>query len=737
MMKKVWRWLSSCLVAVLMMTAVLSLGPQNEARAAENARSGVWSMRAVVSGTPSWKGANADLAVSANTNYTLKYWLSGKGKITAKVLNSNWSSSLVSSESTATADWTQVTLNFNSGSNTTLHLQFQDNGYTAGTLYLDDVFLGVNGGTNLLANGDFEAGYTGGWYIPDDAASIFSVIKPQGDTRTGNWAMKAVFSGAATWDIAYQTVSGIPANTAYTASFWMKGDKNIRLRVLSSNWSTVLLEQTFTGTGDWSQKTFSFNTGSHSSLILVFADNSGAAGTVYLDDAFLGVAGGTNRLQNPGFENGNSGWTINSAAIYSIFENGPDRRVAFKSGLYAGNSLTVAAEQETWLGRDDFYLYHATGKVDWADYTGSIDWAIDTLWEHTDHKIFWNVPLITKNEGTLAEAAAGTYNDKYQYQAEQIAAFCADYDEIYVRNSWEFNGDWFPWTVLAGEGENQTLKTQHFTQAFREFVDTFRNVSDKFRFEWNVNVGKDFPLETAYPGNSYVDIIGMDIYDEGTSDAQNRFQYALTRSYGLNWLRDFANARNKPIAISEWGVGGRDSGDSPVMVENMYNFFRATNTVFQLYWDSNADYGGQLRPVTSYPNASAKFKQLFGSYTGPSKFNTVGNVIAAVTSPGPAFSPLPASPKLIQGIALDPDGNGHVTGITVTIQNAAGQYLNQATHTFGGTPVYNPAVYNSTSGYWTLSLSGTVLNSGSGAYSIKAYANDGAPSAPGMRSFTR
>jgi hypothetical protein len=50
----------------------------------------------------------------------------------------------------------------------------------------------------------------------------------------------------------------------------------------------------------------------------VVQDQYGTAGTVYLDDAFLGISGGSNVLTNPGFESGNTGWSISSTGVFSI-----------------------------------------------------------------------------------------------------------------------------------------------------------------------------------------------------------------------------------------------------------------------------------------------------------------------------------------------------------------------------------------------------------------------------------
>jgi len=526
----------------------------------------------------------------------------------------------------------------------------------------------------------------------------------------------------------------------------MKGTGKLRLRIYNSNWSTMIADQEFTAGSEWQQFSYTFNTGSNTSLVFVLTDGGNIQGTLYVDDCFLGVSGGSNKLANPGFESGNTSWTIFDPNIFSIVQPGTSPlpgREGFLCMVYEGNSLSNIAAYESWIGRSDFYVYSATGYANWNDYNSSLSWLIDTIWSPSGKKVFWNVPLFTATEGNYAGAAQGLYNNYYKSQAERIAAFCSDYDVIYVRTSWEFNGYWFPWTILAGPGENQQQKTQDFINAYRQFVNTFRSVSDKFRFEWNVNIGESFPLETAYPGDEYVDVIGMDVYADNyanISDPVRRFQYTMTRPYGLIWLRDFARAHNKPIAISEWGVGGKGSGDDAHFVESMFRWFNANDTVYQLYWDSNDDYAGQLRPPTSYPNASDKYKELFGNYNGPSTANTPGNVLAAVTEPGgvrPNDDPwsLSSSPSRIKGIALDPDGNNYITGVTVTIQNSSGQYLDVSAKTFVSYPVYNTAVYNSNDGYWTLDLSGIYL--GSGTYTVRGYAYDGADNIPAMCEFTR
>ena len=159
---------------------------------------------------------------------------------------------------------------------------------------------------------------------------------------------------------------------------------------------------------------------------------------------------------------------------------------------------------------------------------GSVNWAVN-LWSQLDRAVFWSVPLIPKG-ASLDAAANGDYDDHYRRAAQTLAASRPQDSKVFVRTGWEFNGDWFP---RAAQGNEQA-----FMGAFRHFVSAFRSVSSRFVFEWNVDIGnKDAAAmnpETAYPGDDYVDIIGMDMYWNTAWDPQDpeaAWQSMVTRQW--------------------------------------------------------------------------------------------------------------------------------------------------------------------------------------------------------------
>ncbi|NBD26923.1 S-layer homology domain-containing protein [Paenibacillus glycinis] len=103
--------------------------------------------------------------------------------------------------------------------------------------------------------------------------------------------------------------AAVSTNSSYQASFWMKGSGTVTFRMMRSDWNATIASQTFAATGEWKKYTIpALNTDSNETLLFSITDGS-AGGTVYIDDCFLGQAGGANALSNPEFADGMNGWT--------------------------------------------------------------------------------------------------------------------------------------------------------------------------------------------------------------------------------------------------------------------------------------------------------------------------------------------------------------------------------------------------------------------------------------------
>jgi len=277
-------------------------------------------------------------------------------------------------------------------------------------------------------------------------------------------------------------------------------------------------------------------------------------------------------------------------------------------GAYIGNDLDGSALRayEKWLGQPVGGILAYTGGANWQDFDGGTHWAMG-VWARDDRRVLWSIAFIPKG-ASLAEAAKGAYNDHWKKMAEQLANWRPSDPVVYIRTGWEFNGDWFPYSSIKDP--------QDFVKAWKQFVSTFRSVSNRFRFDWCPSGGTGH-VEEAYPGDDYVDIIGLDLYDQyrwcKIKDPVERWDKVVMHGdHGLLWHQAFAKAHHKPMSYPEWGACGSDAGDDPYFIEQMHKWFIENHVIYASYWDSNTDYFGQLSN-NQYPLAAAKYKELFGA----------------------------------------------------------------------------------------------------------------------------
>jgi cell division septation protein DedD len=143
---------------------------------------------------------------------------------------------------------------------------------------------------------------------------------PGGIVFNGAWSAMAKIPATATYQDFYQTVPVTP-NANHTASVWVKGSGSLELQIWgNANWTRRLASVRINAGSTWTKVTTPvFNAGNRQRVYLGFDTAfSNAAGTMYLDEVFLGTSRGVNRVTNPGFESGNTGWSNDAPAIFSI-----------------------------------------------------------------------------------------------------------------------------------------------------------------------------------------------------------------------------------------------------------------------------------------------------------------------------------------------------------------------------------------------------------------------------------
>lgn len=281
-------------------------------------------------------------------------------------------------------------------------------------------------------------------------------------------------------------------------------------------------------------------------------------------------------------------------------------------GVYVGaGSPSQVADYERWIGTP----------VPWAlDFIAGGDWkAIDDpswwlgRWSGSGRQVVYSAPMLPSSSYTLAAGAQGAYNDHWKKFAQTFVAK-GDSDAV-IRIGWEFNGRYYPWK--AGGNEDA------FAAYWRQIVTTMRSVSGaQFRFDWAPMMGATgADVERAYPGDAYVDVIGLDAYDQSAArpdlDPAALWNNTVTRKYGLQWHRNFAAAHNKPVSFPEWGLSIHPTKTTPTNEDNdhyirsMRDWFGNSRLAYAMYFERDASDWHHKLTTGRFPKGAAAFKSAF------------------------------------------------------------------------------------------------------------------------------
>ena len=286
-------------------------------------------------------------------------------------------------------------------------------------------------------------------------------------------------------------------------------------------------------------------------------------------------------------------------------------RVAQKGmGVFVGGgSATAVREFEAWVGTKVTHAGAFFSQQSWDRFENA-SWL--KVWQGSGYQLSLGLPMLVRNDGgTLRQGASGAYDGHFRRAAQQLVQY--GQGNAILRLGWEFNGNWYPWEAKKDP--------QSFVAYWRRIVTTMRAVpgAQNLRFDWNPGIGPGHVPVEAYPGDQYVDFIGMDVYDRSynaqMADPARRWQKYLNGAFGLNWLRNFAASHNKPMSLPEWGVTDKHAGgvqpDNPVFIRGMSDFIRANNVAYQMYFEFDAPDGAHELRSGRFRRAAAMYQQLF------------------------------------------------------------------------------------------------------------------------------
>ncbi|WP_417940057.1 glycoside hydrolase family 26 protein [Flavobacterium sp. RS13.1] len=225
---------------------------------------------------------------------------------------------------------------------------------------------------------------------------------------------------------------------------------------------------------------------------------------------------------------------------------------------------------------------------------------------------FYTADMTSEQKATAFKSIlpGGANNEWYKKKLDKVASVVSNLKgakgeliPIIFRPFHEFDGSWFWWGA-------DFCTADEYKKAYQFTVDYLKNVKGVHNILYAFSPDNSYTTESAYlsryPGDKYVDIIGMDNYGDFNNQGQTGSDKANSK---LKILSDYAKAKVKIAALTETGY--RVTNKNPAITDwfstLLYNALTKNDIQisYVMFWNNNTD--GYYVPNGSVSNA-ADFK---------------------------------------------------------------------------------------------------------------------------------
>ncbi|GAA4288134.1 glycoside hydrolase family 26 protein [Georgenia daeguensis] len=197
-------------------------------------------------------------------------------------------------------------------------------------------------------------------------------------------------------------------------------------------------------------------------------------------------------------------------------------------------------------------------------------------------------------EYQLADIIAGNHDDYLRRYAADVAEFGLP---VGIRMMHEMNGHWYPWSEQTNGN-----KPGEYVAAWRHVHDIFTDAgAENVLWFWSPNTiefPQAQPLEELYPGDEYVDVVGLSGYYRKVIEGK---EASFENTYGRSVAGLRAVAPGKPIFLTE--VGATETGGKKAeWVTSFFEALRQNPDIIGFTWfqrEVTAIPIGESEPVTN------------------------------------------------------------------------------------------------------------------------------------------
>ena len=233
---------------------------------------------------------------------------------------------------------------------------------------------------------------------------------------------------------------------------------------------------------------------------------------------------------------------------------------------------------------------------------------------------------------TWATEAAGTNDAHWAALAHTLVN--GGLGNCVLRIGREFSGGWYRWDATPSN-------VSTYVAGYAHVVSVMRAAGFTGKFMWNPYIGQgtfrpEGDVGSAYPGDSVVDVIGIDLYDgpdpvnypagkviRTAAQHQAVWNEFLSGRNAITGWHSLAASHSKPLAYPEWGLrlwqdSGvyRGGGDNPVLIREMAAWLKGTGAWMHALWEDAgqgvADPDDLPARQVAVPQAREAFLENFG-----------------------------------------------------------------------------------------------------------------------------
>jgi hypothetical protein len=320
-----------------------------------------------------------------------------------------------------------------------------------------------------------------------------------------------------------------------------------------------------------------------------------AAGKVTPSGGLIAVGASRSECLTPDLAAGKYGLAYLQSLVAS-FDNETDSLTTCISSYLESPSWSTW--QDPWITQAQY------GYTSWVAQEPSVRQLIIAV-----NLIPLNLQDISNPSGWEQSCASGKYDGYAQSLGENLVS--AGLENSVIRLGPEMNGVWEPDFIGT-----KLVQQKLWARCFANEVTSLRQApGEHFIIDWNVNACKgNYPYSNYYPGNAYVDVVGLDLYDVACEIPTTRvtFLQLSHEQAGLSRFEAFAASKKKPMSLPEWGLSTVPSGDDPAYIDGIGTTVANGDFAFESYFEGSGPNVKALALGPDTPLSLAAYKEWFG-----------------------------------------------------------------------------------------------------------------------------